>query len=332
MTPRDRFAQNYRSDVGHVSRAGSVVAVHTDRRSTDGSSLSLWCNGRCRRFRYGDGRTRIRAATGWEPAATGPKRAGDRGGMSRSWQCGARRNRLTSTCWRARKKGPLKAYRRQRARPTPVPMHSRSITRKKRPLTDSMLGRWVEITGRLESETSKNPDNLRELDVLSSRMVPVVVPPTAAATPPRVKRPRRQRQNRDRPRRRWRRLHLQRHPQSLVSCRRRRASFQRLDWPGCSRLQRPSCFARSVSGNEVDAADTDTDRGHDSSRCCALRRSPLTAPVGVGVPAARSSSTSWRPAQTRCTRWWATPQSSQRRQSHTRRRAPGWRGSGARAR
>jgi LPXTG-motif cell wall-anchored protein len=47
-----------------------------------------------------------------------------------------------------------------------------------------MLGRWVEITGKLESETSKNPDNLRELDVLSSRMVPVVLPPTAAATPP----------------------------------------------------------------------------------------------------------------------------------------------------
>jgi LPXTG-motif cell wall-anchored protein len=47
-----------------------------------------------------------------------------------------------------------------------------------------MLGRWVEITGRLESETSKNPDNLRELDVLSSRMVPVVPPQTAAATPP----------------------------------------------------------------------------------------------------------------------------------------------------
>jgi hypothetical protein len=51
-------------------------------------------------------------------------------------------------------------------------------------LADSMLGRWVEITGRLESETDKNPDNLRELDVLSSRMVPVVLPPAAAATPP----------------------------------------------------------------------------------------------------------------------------------------------------
>ena len=52
-------------------------------------------------------------------------------------------------------------------------------------LKDSMLGRWVEVTGRLESETSKNPDNLRELDVLSLRMVPVVLPPTAAATPAR---------------------------------------------------------------------------------------------------------------------------------------------------
>jgi hypothetical protein len=52
-------------------------------------------------------------------------------------------------------------------------------------ITDAMLGRWVEISGRLESETSKNPDNLRELDVMSARLVPVVVPPTpaAAATP-----------------------------------------------------------------------------------------------------------------------------------------------------
>ena len=51
-------------------------------------------------------------------------------------------------------------------------------------LTDSMLGKWVEITGRLESETDKNPDNLRELDVLSSKMVPVVLPTPAAAAPP----------------------------------------------------------------------------------------------------------------------------------------------------
>jgi len=49
-------------------------------------------------------------------------------------------------------------------------------------ITDSMLGKWAEITGRLEKETSKNPDNLRELDVLSYKAVPVVIPPRAAAT------------------------------------------------------------------------------------------------------------------------------------------------------
>ena len=52
-------------------------------------------------------------------------------------------------------------------------------------LTDSLLGRWVEIGGRLEKETSKNPDNLRELDVKTFKLVPVVVPPPprAAAAP-----------------------------------------------------------------------------------------------------------------------------------------------------
>jgi hypothetical protein len=49
-------------------------------------------------------------------------------------------------------------------------------------VTDAMLGRWVQISGRLESETSKDPDNLRELDVASIRLVPVV-PPKPAATP-----------------------------------------------------------------------------------------------------------------------------------------------------
>ena len=50
-------------------------------------------------------------------------------------------------------------------------------------ITDAMVGRWVEISGRLESETSKNPDNLRELDVMSARLVPVVVPSAPAAAP-----------------------------------------------------------------------------------------------------------------------------------------------------
>jgi len=51
-------------------------------------------------------------------------------------------------------------------------------------MTDAMVGHWMQITGRLESETDKNPDNLRELDVATAKMVPVVVPrPAAAASP-----------------------------------------------------------------------------------------------------------------------------------------------------
>ena len=53
---------------------------------------------------------------------------------------------------------------------------------KKAGLNDSLLGRWVELTGRLERETSKDPDDLRELDVASFKIVPVV--PPRAATPP----------------------------------------------------------------------------------------------------------------------------------------------------
>ena len=50
-------------------------------------------------------------------------------------------------------------------------------------ITDAALGRWVEITGRLERETDKDPDNLRELDVASFRLVPVVIPPKPAPAP-----------------------------------------------------------------------------------------------------------------------------------------------------
>ena len=51
-------------------------------------------------------------------------------------------------------------------------------------ITDAALGRWVEIGGRLERETDKDPDNLRELDVATFKLVPVVIPPTPAAAPP----------------------------------------------------------------------------------------------------------------------------------------------------
>ena len=51
-------------------------------------------------------------------------------------------------------------------------------------ITDAALGRWVEITGRLERETDKDPDNLRELDVATFKLVPVVIPTPPAAAPP----------------------------------------------------------------------------------------------------------------------------------------------------
>jgi len=44
----------------------------------------------------------------------------------------------------------------------------------------------VQIHGKLESETSKDPDNLRELDVETVKVIPVVVPrpaQTASAAP-----------------------------------------------------------------------------------------------------------------------------------------------------
>jgi LPXTG-motif cell wall-anchored protein len=50
-------------------------------------------------------------------------------------------------------------------------------------ITDAALGHWVEITGRLEKETDKNPDNLREIDVATFKLVPVVIPTKPAAAP-----------------------------------------------------------------------------------------------------------------------------------------------------
>jgi hypothetical protein len=53
----------------------------------------------------------------------------------------------------------------------------------KGPITAAMVGKWVQISGRLERETSKDPDDLRELDLESVRLVPVVVPRQASAAP-----------------------------------------------------------------------------------------------------------------------------------------------------
>jgi hypothetical protein len=50
-------------------------------------------------------------------------------------------------------------------------------------LNDSLLGMWVEIEGRLEKETSDDPDNYREIQMRSFRVVPVVQPRIAEVLP-----------------------------------------------------------------------------------------------------------------------------------------------------
>jgi hypothetical protein len=49
-------------------------------------------------------------------------------------------------------------------------------------LNDSFLNRIIEISGRLEKEESDDPDNLREFEVRTFRVVPVV-PPRRAVMP-----------------------------------------------------------------------------------------------------------------------------------------------------
>jgi len=51
-------------------------------------------------------------------------------------------------------------------------------------INESMLGRWIEVNGRLEKEMSTNPDNLREMHVRSFRMMPVIPPPVEVARAP----------------------------------------------------------------------------------------------------------------------------------------------------
>jgi hypothetical protein len=100
----------------------------------------------------------------------------------------------------------------------------------KGPITPAMVGKWVQISGRLEKETSKDPDDLRE--PTRRRLLPL----------------RRLLSSRLRHRRR---------------CRRRRARFQRLDWPGCFCCRQVWLFVRSVCVGRTEAADT-SGRGRDS--------------------------------------------------------------------
>jgi hypothetical protein len=50
-------------------------------------------------------------------------------------------------------------------------------------MNQSMLGHWIEINGRLEKETDADLANLRELEVRSFRLLPVIPPPVIS---PRV--------------------------------------------------------------------------------------------------------------------------------------------------
>jgi hypothetical protein len=67
-----------------------------------------------------------------------------------------------------------------------APINSRSLDlddADDRGINGSLLGRWIEISGRLEKENSTDPNNLRELSVRSFRLVPVVPPQRVEAAP-----------------------------------------------------------------------------------------------------------------------------------------------------
>jgi len=48
----------------------------------------------------------------------------------------------------------------------------------------SLIGHWIEINGRLEKETDRDLTNLREFEVRSFRVLPVVPPPPRVAAAP----------------------------------------------------------------------------------------------------------------------------------------------------
>jgi hypothetical protein len=64
-------------------------------------------------------------------------------------------------------------------------------------MNESLAGRWIEVNGELEKETSDDPDNLREIEVRSFRIVPVrqrvaeapAPEPQIAYAPPPVEQP-----------------------------------------------------------------------------------------------------------------------------------------------
>jgi len=51
-------------------------------------------------------------------------------------------------------------------------------------LNDSMVGRWIEVSGRLEKEKHNDPDDLREMHVKAFKELPVVRAVEPPPTPP----------------------------------------------------------------------------------------------------------------------------------------------------
>ena len=48
-------------------------------------------------------------------------------------------------------------------------------------INQSMIGHWIEVSGRLEKETDADLTNLREIEIRSFRLLPVVPPPPPPA-------------------------------------------------------------------------------------------------------------------------------------------------------
>ena len=170
--------------------------------------------------------------------------------------------RMTS-CWRGRSAAPSPAFRKLRARPDAGADALQLDNAEKGPITASMIGKWVQISGRLERETSRYRHR-RELDVATVRVVPVVVPRQAACppAPAPAPAPAPRALHAKAPRRRLLKRHLLRHRQRR--CRRRRARFQPLVWLGCSCCRQARLFLY-VPSAPPGLRRTDTSgRGRDS--------------------------------------------------------------------
>jgi hypothetical protein len=74
------------------------------------------------------------------------------------------------------KSGPLNSVSEEKCRTDPGADAIELENSDRLGMNDSLVGRWVEVSGRLEKETSQDPDNLREMDARSFRMIPVVPP------------------------------------------------------------------------------------------------------------------------------------------------------------